>query len=129
MDGANGELDAAVRAALATDETIDITTTGRRSGRPQRIEIWFRRVGERIFITGTPGRRDWYANLAAEPTFTFHLKESTRADLAAEARLVVDGDERRAVFGHPSMRWYVEQVETIDDLVDGSPLVEVSFRP
>lgn len=117
-----------VRAALATDETIDITTTGRRSGTPRRIEIWFRRLSDRIYITGTPGARDWYANLAADPAFTFHLKETTAADLAARARLVVDEDERRTVFSDPSMAWYVREAGSVDALVRASPLVEVTFE-
>ena len=41
----------AVRRVLASDPTIDITTTGRRSGQPRRIEIWMMVVDERFFIT------------------------------------------------------------------------------
>jgi F420H(2)-dependent quinone reductase len=45
------------------DRVIDITTTGRKTGEPRRIEIWFHRLDGRYFITGAPGRpRDWYAN-------------------------------------------------------------------
>ena len=66
----------AVRSALETDRVIDITTVGRRTGQPQRKEIWFHNLAGRIFITGSPGRRDWYANLLATPGFTFHLKGS-----------------------------------------------------
>ena len=59
-------MDDDVRTALAKDLTIDLTTTGRHSGRPRRIEIWMLKVGDRIVITGTPGPRDWYANLCAD---------------------------------------------------------------
>lgn len=48
-----------VAAALARDLTIDIVTTGRKSGRKRRTEIWFHRIEGRYFITGMPGRRDW----------------------------------------------------------------------
>ena len=72
-----------VRAALDADLTIDITTIGRHSGRPRRIEIWFLNIDDRIWIAGTPGPRDWMANLVAEPRFVFHLKESVAADLEA----------------------------------------------
>jgi len=113
--------------ALDHDDTIDITTTGRRSGRPQRIEIWFRRVDGRTYITGTPGLRDWYANLLANPHFTFHLKQSVRADLPATAVPILDPAERRRILSDPSMAWYHGQVRSIDDLVAGSPLVEVLF--
>ena len=50
-----------VRQALAIDasstmedRTIDITTTGRRSGAPRRIEIVFYRLGEDIYLSGIP---------------------------------------------------------------------------
>src|SRR6266851_3143574 len=86
--GVQEDMDEAIRQALELDRTIDITTTGRKSGRPQRIEIWFHNLDGRLYITGTPGRRNWYANLSANPDFTFHLKVSAQADLAARARLI-----------------------------------------
>ena len=120
-------MDPQVLSALEKDETIDITTLGRKSGRPQRIEIWFRRVGGRTYITGTPGTRDWYANLLANPHFTFHLKQSLKLDLPAVAHPVHDPVERRRILSDPVMHWYHGQVGSIDDLVAGSPLVEVEF--
>lgn len=116
-----------IRLALATDDTIDITTTGCKSGQPRRIEIWFRQVNGRTYITGTPGTRDWYANLLANQTFTFHLKQSVTADLSARARIITNVDERRAILADPVMAWYHSQVNSLDDLVQGSPLIEVLF--
>ncbi len=81
---------------LANDRTIDITTIGRSSGLPRRIETWFYRVDDQIYLTGSPGRRDWYANLLANPDFTFHLKQSIVADLPARATPITDPEERRA---------------------------------
>jgi len=112
--------------ALEHDRTIDITTTGRQSGRPRRVEIWFHRLGDRLYITGTPGRRDWYANLKAHPEFTFHLKESAQADLPARARPVEDPAERRPILGA-----ILEALGHPNDLaawVAGSPLVEVELE-
>jgi hypothetical protein len=91
-------MDRRVRQALANDRTIDIITTGRSSGLPRRIETWFYRVGDEIYLTGSPGRRDWYANLLANPDFTFHLKRSVAADLPARATPITDPVERRAIF-------------------------------
>jgi deazaflavin-dependent oxidoreductase (nitroreductase family) len=119
-------VDDAVRAALATDVVVDITTTGRRSGRPRRIEIWMIEVGDRWFITGTPGRRDWLANLRAEPRLTVHLKQSGAADLAARAAEVVDEPTRREVLTHAAAAWYRSQ-DPLDVLVAESPMVEVVF--
>lgn len=116
-----------IARALASDETVDITTTGRKSGEPRRVEIWFRRVDGRIYITGTPGARDWYANLLATPRFVFHLKQGTTADLPARARPITGAAERRAILSDPSMSWYWDRAGGVEPLVDGSPLVEVSF--
>ena len=63
-------MDDQIRRALARGHLIDITTTGRKTGEPRRLEMWFHNLDGRIYITGTPGRRDWYANLVAEPAFT-----------------------------------------------------------
>lgn len=114
-------------AALDQDDTIDITTTGRKSGQPRRIEIWFRRVNGRTYITGTPGTRSWYANMLAHPKFTFHLKQSHHADLSATAQPILDPAERRHILSDPVMAWYHGQVNSVEDLVVGSPLVEVVF--
>lgn len=116
-----------VAAALAKDLVIDITTTGRKSGSPQRIEIWYHVVDGRYYITGRPGPRSWYANVLAEPSIVFHLKESAQADLAATARAVTDAAEKRAVFlGAPKLAEYIT-AENVQAWVDGSPLIEVVF--
>jgi deazaflavin-dependent oxidoreductase (nitroreductase family) len=75
----------AVKQALERDRTIDITTRGRTTGQPRRTEIWFHNLDGHLYITGTPGRRDWYANLLANPEFTFHLKQRVQVDLSARA--------------------------------------------
>jgi hypothetical protein len=120
-------MDEKIRQALAADETIDITTRGRKSGKLQRVEIWFKQVNGRIYITGTPGTRDWYANLLENSDFIFHLKESVPADLPARARIIINPAERRAILSDPVMAWYHKQVDSLDELVTGSPLIEVIF--
>lgn len=76
------------------DRTIDITTTGRRTGELRRVEVWFHRADGRWYITGMPVPRSWYANLRANPRFTVHLKHAIRADLPATAT-PVNGETRR----------------------------------
>jgi hypothetical protein len=111
--------------ALTRDRTVDITTFGRRSGEPQRIEIWFHNLDGRLYITGLPGRRDWYANLQATSDFTFHLKHSVHADLPARARAITEPAERRAVLVP-----ILERLGREDQLAEWlarSPLVEVDL--
>jgi deazaflavin-dependent oxidoreductase (nitroreductase family) len=120
-------LDERLQRALENDRTIDITTTGRTSGQPRRIEIWRYRYDGRTFLSGSPGTRDWYANLLRNPGFTFHLKGSIQADLPAVARPITDEAERREV-----VRGILEDLGRgqgrVEDWVAGSPLVEVEFR-
>jgi len=118
-------MDEKIKRALVRDRIIDITTTGRKSGQPRRIEIWFHWVGGRLYITGTPGQRSWYANLRAHPEFTFHLKESVQADLPARARPIEDESERRQVLA--AILRKLEHSSDLEDWVKDSPLVEVNL--
>jgi hypothetical protein len=119
-------MDERVRRALASDRTIDITTTGRSSGLPRRIETWFYRVGDQIYLTGSPGRRDWYANLLAYPDFTFHLKQSVAADLPARATPVPDPAVRRAIFER--ILSDLDGTQDREAWLEGSPLMAVDFN-
>ena len=119
-------MEPAVVAALQTDRVIDITTTGRKSQQPRRIEIWFRQLNGRTFITGSPGRRDWYANLLAHPSFTFHLKESHQADLPATARAITEEGERREILTPVVALW--DGGHDLDAWIASAPLVEVTFE-
>jgi len=109
-----------VLAALRRDRTIDITTTGAKTRRPRRIETWAWPLDGTVYLTGSPGRRDWYANLLANPEFTIHLKRSVQADVPARARPIVDPAERRAIFERlrPALA---------EAWVAGSPLMAVEF--
>jgi deazaflavin-dependent oxidoreductase (nitroreductase family) len=134
-----------VRAALAIDadstiddRTIDITTTGRRSGEPRRIEIVFYRLEDEFYLSGIPAprTRDWLANLAAEPGFTFHLKHGVVADLPATATVILNPAERRrvlATFVEQFNRRRSEQDDgwpeaVLDEWVAQSPLARVTFE-
>jgi deazaflavin-dependent oxidoreductase (nitroreductase family) len=116
--------DERVARALSRGHTIDITTTGRKSGQPRRIELVFHNIDGRIVMSGLPGRRSWYANLLANPQFTFHLKGAVKADLPATARAIVERVERRAVMERVAQNWGRTD---LDVMLDRSPLVEVAF--
>jgi len=117
-------MDDQVRRALGRGHVIDITTTGRRSGLPRRIELVFHVIGGRLYISGMPSRRTraWLRNLIEEPRFTFHLKSAVTADLPAFARVITDPIERRAVLEGVARNWNRTDVDTMVEL---SPLIEV----
>jgi deazaflavin-dependent oxidoreductase (nitroreductase family) len=133
-------VDDAVLRALAigpdssrAERTIDITTAGRRSGIPRRVEVWFHGVDGHWYITGVPGPRSWYANLRADPRFTVHLKHGVKADLPATAKpvdeqtrrrvitAVLDLQNRPGIVGRPVAR------QSFDDWFARSPLIEIVF--
>jgi hypothetical protein len=125
-----------IKRALETDLTIDIITTGAKTGLQRRTEIWFMNIDGRIIICGTPKAdertgnytpRDWLANLKTNPDFTFCLKESINAELKARAVEVVDVEDRRYLMSALETQWYRGQVDSIDDLVSHSPIVEIFF--
>ena len=119
-------LDPAVWRALGHGHTIDITTTGRVTGAPRRIEIVFFNFGGRLYISGTPNpnqERAWLRNLRANPNLTFHLKNIAQADLPATAREITDVAERRAVLPGIARAWRRE----LEPMVESSPLIEVTI--
>jgi deazaflavin-dependent oxidoreductase (nitroreductase family) len=121
------ELAPAIRSALKHGHTIDITTIGRRSGEPRRIEMVFHSFGGHLYISGTPNperTRAWLQNLRENPHFTFHLKQLVKADLPATAREITEDPERLAVLEKVARVWKrdVEPMRTF------SPLIEVTIE-
>jgi hypothetical protein len=120
--------DTAIRRVLRHGHVIDITTTGRLTGEPRRIEIVFFNFGGRLYISGMPNaqhERAWLLNLRADPRFTFHLKALLQADLAATAREISDPAERRPILELVAKAW---RRTDVDNMVEHSPLVEVTIE-
>jgi deazaflavin-dependent oxidoreductase (nitroreductase family) len=70
-----------------------VTTTGRRTGKRHRIEIWFAAPPDRdtiYMLAGGRDRADWVRNLRATPACVVHIGERT---YAGHARFVAGTDE------------------------------------
>jgi deazaflavin-dependent oxidoreductase (nitroreductase family) len=123
-------------ASTVEDRTIDITTTGRRSGEPRRIEICFYRFDDDIYLSGIPSPRDrdWLVNLSCDPHLMFHLKNKVVIDLSAVATVIVDPTERRRILAKfvddfnlrngPGSGW---PHAVLEEWVERSPLAMVKF--
>ncbi len=60
-----------------------LTTSGRRTGRPHRIEIWFAAQDGRMYLlAGGRERSDWVRNLQANAHVTVELGDETHAGAA-----------------------------------------------
>ena len=78
-------------------------------------------------MSGSPGIRDWYANLVAHPQFTYHLKGSAQADLDAVARPITGEAERREVIAG-ILEDLGRGSGDLEEWVASSPLAEVEFK-
>jgi deazaflavin-dependent oxidoreductase (nitroreductase family) len=115
------------RRPLPHSQTIDLTTTGRRTGLARRIEIVLHNFDGRLYITGMPNsarQRAWLLNLRADPRLILHLHGAQPADLAGTARVIDDEAERRAIFARVVRVWRGQDVETMTRY---SPLIEVTL--
>jgi deazaflavin-dependent oxidoreductase (nitroreductase family) len=117
-------MDPRIRAALDRGQTIDLTTIGRRSGEPRRIEIVFHNIDGRIVISGVPSRRTraWLHNVNANPAVTLHLKGPVVADVEGMAREITDPADRRHLLEQVARNWRRTDVDVMERY---SPLIEV----
>jgi deazaflavin-dependent oxidoreductase (nitroreductase family) len=123
-------MDDATKSALHRGGIVDITTTGRRSGKPRRIEIYLHNIDGVLYLTGRPGsQRDWLANLGARPEMTIHLKRGVTADLPATATVIRDDEMRRDLIYRARVEsWKVDPAVARADLdywVETAPLARV----
>ncbi len=113
---------------MADDDYCYLTTTGRRTGNPHRIEIWYAAAPGVLYLLAGGGRRsDWVQNLVAEPRV---LVEIDGEEHRATGRVIEDADEdaraRTLVFdkyqprsGGDLTEWRERALPVALDLADG----------
>jgi deazaflavin-dependent oxidoreductase (nitroreductase family) len=77
--------------ALAAEDYCYVTTTGRVTGKPHRIEIWFAASGDTIYILAGGGdRSDWVKNAKRRPRVPVSIGART---FDGHARIVAASEE------------------------------------
>jgi deazaflavin-dependent oxidoreductase (nitroreductase family) len=77
----------------ASEPYAYLTTIGRRSGRPHRIEIWFGMQDGRIYLlSGGRDRSDWVRNVMANPQITIEVGNEAHSGTARVLRAGTDMD-------------------------------------
>ena len=77
------------RSGLQNDNLIEITVTGRSSGRPISLPIWFALDGNTLYLIPVKGSEtEWYKNVRKTPTIRLATKAGKT--LTASARLITD---------------------------------------
>ena len=77
-------------SSLAKEDYCYLTTTGRVSGRPHEIEIWFGLRNNTLYLLSGSERSDWVKNLLKNPSVTVRIGKQA---FAGTARLVKEKDE------------------------------------
>ena len=71
-----------------------LTTTGRVSGRPHTIEIWFALHGRTLYLlSGGGDRSDWVRNLLRHPEVTVRVGSRRAPERSGRARVVDPGSD------------------------------------
>ena len=74
--------------ALKNTDEIEITVTGRKSGRPISNPVWFVKEGEQLYLLPVKGSdSDWYKNILKTPTMRFNAGGK---EWSAEVKPVTD---------------------------------------
>ena len=102
---------AELEGALQTASEIEITVTGRRSGRDISNPVWFVQEGERLYLLPVRGAgSDWYRNVLKTPMIRI---AAGGAEASAQARPITDPgtvndifEEFRAKYGADVDRYY-----------------------
>jgi deazaflavin-dependent oxidoreductase (nitroreductase family) len=61
---------AARLAAVAHESTLEITTTGRKTGKPHTVPVWFVVADDAVWLTTLDPSRDWVRNALHTPEVT-----------------------------------------------------------
>lgn len=92
------ESKASTRADLekvADQSTVELTTTGRKSGKPHTKPTWFVYDQGHLYLqSGKEGKTDWYQNLRKNPQMTLKIGTVT---MAGKAKFITDPKETERI--------------------------------
>ena len=92
---------------VASQDFCYLTTSGRVTGSPHRIEIWFALVDQTVFLmAGDRDRSDWVRNLMITPDVELELGGRKRV---TRARVVEDGTDEDALARRAMLEKYAER--------------------
>ena len=82
---------------VANESTVEITTTGRKSGKAHTKPIWFVYDQGHLYLqSGKEGKSDWYQNLKKNPQMTLKIGTVT---FQGKAKFIDDQNETERIHG------------------------------
>jgi deazaflavin-dependent oxidoreductase (nitroreductase family) len=96
------------RKALQSTKEVELTVTGRKSGRESSRPVWFVEEGEKIFLLPVGGSdSSWYKNLCKTPAIAL---AADGAEFPATAKPIEDGGAVGEVVERFRRRYGADQV-------------------
>lgn len=107
---------AELKKALESTDEIELTITGRKSGRKTSRPVWFIQEGEKVYLLPVKGSdTEWFKNVLKNPTITITvngLKSSVRATpIADPAEISQVIDKFRAKYGAGNVKKYYSKFD------------------
>jgi deazaflavin-dependent oxidoreductase (nitroreductase family) len=120
----------ALQADLAREATCDLVSTGRTSGQPRQIEIWFAADPERdriYLLSGGRDRANWVRNIAQEPRVRVRIADRWFDGVAAVVEGAVDDPLVRRLLATKYQGW--SEGRPLSDWARESLPVAIDIRP
>jgi deazaflavin-dependent oxidoreductase (nitroreductase family) len=112
---------------LAATEFCYLTTRGRRTGEPHRIEIWFVAYDDGAYLLSDSDRADWYRNLVVDPTVTLEIGGQVRTTSAAP--VARDDPSNAAVRAAMATKYQAADAEDLERWSRTAWLVRIEWPP
>ena len=105
-----------LKKALDSTDEIELTVTGRKSGRKTSRPVWFVQEGERVYLLPVKGSNtEWLKNVLKNPTITITvngLKSSVKATPIKDPAKVSQVVEKfRAKYGAGNVKKYYSKFD------------------
>ena len=105
--------DPAIYETAAREKEVELTTYGRKTGKPSRRIIWITAMNGRLYIrSGLGMTRDWPKNLADNGRAVLHMDGK---DIPVRARHVTDPEEARAMHAPVKAKYNAERSSSNGD--------------
>jgi deazaflavin-dependent oxidoreductase (nitroreductase family) len=97
----------------ASEKEVELTTYGRKTGKPSRRIIWISLIGDRLYVrSGLGMTRDWPKNLLANPSAVLHMGGR---HVKVRARHVTGAEEARAMHAPVKAKYDASRTQSQGD--------------
>lgn len=112
---------------VADQSTIELTTIGRKSGKPHTKPIWFVYDQGHLYLqSGQEGKTDWYQNLQKNPQMTLKIGTVT---LNGKAKFITDAKETERIHGLFSKKYLTARIAgAVGSSIGHGKAVEVELQ-